>query len=83
MKNGELGWPEDQVQRDQSGVVRFGLAVGVELRGRSVIIVGPDRAAINQCAELLGITFDPDQVRGGSVSITRGWIDRQSPEVKP
>jgi hypothetical protein len=83
MKNGELGWPEEQVQRDQAGVIRFGLAVGVELRGRSVIIVGPDRAAINQCAEMLGITFNPDQVRGGSVSITRSFIDRQIAEVKP
>lgn len=69
MKNGELRWPDDKVNRDGHVVTRDGLALGLELEGSSVIIVGPDLAAIEKCADHLRLTFDERKLRTASVAI--------------
>lgn len=74
MKTGELGWPEKQVFAYATKTSRGGLAVGVELDGRSVIIVGPDIDALDHCASVLGMPpFDRRKIRTALVNVSREW----------
>jgi hypothetical protein len=64
-------WPANAEKVTDQYVDRKGLSVALQLNGFSVVVTGPDGAAIDEIGRQLGMVFRPEWLHASTVRVSR------------